>query len=117
MRMSPTRLATYSDRGKVALAAGAIGYRAAQYMTAEQIATALDYAVSPVQIEEAFRLFEFTPKVLAPAHELVHVSIAGRHRTKLSSEGMNRGLELPDLCAALLGKVVDDDLFAAVLDE
>lgn len=93
-----------------------IGYMGARYMTPVQIAAALDGQLTPAQIEAAWQMLEFTPPVLAPGHDLVDVSLSGKHRTMICREATSRGMELPGLAAALLGRAADDMLFAALLD-
>ncbi|WIJ26598.1 hypothetical protein [Devosia sp. RR2S18] len=93
-----------------------IGMLTARGMTAEQIAIEVANEVTPPQIELAWQQLGISPVLLHPGLALVDVAMSAKHRTKLAREGTSRGMELPALCAALLGKATDDDLIVALLD-
>ena len=89
-----------------------IGHHAAQFNDALTIATMMQ--IDPREVVET--LGNFVPPTLPPGHELLTISLSGKHRTKIGREARLRGLDMPDLVSQAIAVVVRDSLFGAVID-
>jgi len=94
-----------------------IGLLTARRMPPSAIADLVGGGITAEDVRRYWNEFGLSPPASLPrGYAIVDVALASKHRTKLAAEARQRGIVLPDLCAAVLSTIAADQLFAAILD-
>lgn len=92
-----------------------IGVYTGRGLTAQRICDRLADGVQPNMITAMWSHWEYSVTTTEHTYAAVPVPLSGIHRTMIDAEAERRGMDIQDLCQAILETTARDDIFKAIL--
>jgi len=92
-----------------------IGVHTGRGLTAQRICDRLADGVQPNMITAMWSHWEYSVTTTEHTYAAVPVPLSGIHRTMIDAEAERRGMDIQDLCQAILETTARDDIFKAIL--
>jgi len=93
-----------------------IGVHTGRGLTAQRICDRLADGVQPNMITAMWSHWEYSVTTTEHTYAAVPVPLSGIHRTMIDAEAERRGMDIQDICQAVMETVSREELWKAVLE-
>lgn len=92
-----------------------IGVYTGQGLTAQRICDRLNDGATPNMITAMTSFWGYQSKETGHTYAPVRIALSGIHRTRIDAEAERRGMEIAELCRAVMESVARDNLWKRVI--
>lgn len=93
-----------------------IGVYTGQGLTAQRICDRLNDGAQPNMITAMTSFWGYQSKETDHTYAPVRIALSGIHRTKIDAEAERRGMDISDICRAVMETTARDDMWKAILE-
>lgn len=93
-----------------------IGLLTGRGLTAQRVCDRLSDGVTPNMITAMWSHWGYHSPETDHTYAPVRIALSGVHRTKIDAEAQSRGMDMSDLCRAVMETVARENLWKAVLE-